>query len=91
MDKKGIFKTVVGFIGGACAGALVEAAATKLCIPINTREKIVTKVGAFVIGNMVASKASEYIEEEIDNISKTIKSVTDNIKEDHEEIEIEEG
>lgn len=79
-----IKKLIAGFTG-MCVGATITQIVSKNTQPTSRLEKITLAIGSFVISSMIADKASEYVDNEIDNTLKEIREISFNIQTESEE------
>lgn len=88
ITKMEMFKTGVGIVVSVGVGAIVGNA-IKSTTPdtIGLVKKACVAVGAFVVSHMIQEKASEYVENKIDN---TVKQIEEFGKNKEELIEVEE-
>lgn len=72
--KKDIIKFVVDLVVSSSVYLVVDTAIKSLPNANFSRvNRIGLQIGSFVLGNMIGDKASEYVDSEIKNFSKTLK------------------
>lgn len=72
---------VVRFMVGNVTHYVVAAAITTLVPAESKTDKVRLAVGAYIVGEMVAAKARDYISHEIDEILETVREVKASVKE----------
>ncbi len=87
MKGLGIIKKASTLVTSAGVGTIVSYG-VKFVTPIATLNpvmKVCVYAGSFVLSSMIADKSSQYVEEQIDDISESVKNFLDGINENEEE------
>lgn len=75
IDGRKICKGIVSFVGSMGVGALVTLGLKQNIFAESKYQKVMVAIGSFVIGDMISSKASEYLEEEVDKVADTVEKL----------------
>lgn len=72
MNKREVLKTAVSFVSSMAVGTLASMMIKNNVDPIKLSQKAAVAIGGFVLSDYISSKASDYMEGNIDKIFDTI-------------------